>query len=172
MISQMREVEELERAKYRRQEEIEREMAKGQMDYSSDKIGAIHPQNSTNAVIGPASNPVQYPTIKSFEEAMGEKADQELGRKFDGDKPRWDLLPWDEVEEVVEILTFGAKKYEDDNWQHVFPRSRYIGAGMRHFVARIKGGRGAKDPESGKSHLAHSVCCLLFLMWGDKNDKE
>lgn len=95
---------------------------------------------------------------------------EELGRKFDGGKPRWELLPWKEVEEVVEILTFGSSKYEDNNWQKVMPRSRYVGAGMRHFTAWIKGEK--IDPESGKSHLAHCICCLLFLMWADKNDKK
>lgn len=97
-------------------------------------------------------------------------SDKKLGRKFDNSKNRWDLLPWAEVEEVVEILTFGAEKYEENNWQHVFPRSRYIAAGMRHFTARIKGEK--IDPESGKSHLAHAICCMLFIMWGDKNDVQ
>ena len=36
------------------------------------------------------------------------------GRKDDHGKPRWDLLPWDEVEDVVKVLTKGAVKYEDD----------------------------------------------------------
>ena len=104
-------------------------------------------------------------------EELKEKVKEQkgLGRKFDDSKNRWDLLPWEEVEEVVQILTFGSKKYEDNNWQHVFPRSRYVAAGMRHFIAWIKGEK--IDPESGKSHLAHAVCCLLFLMWADKNDK-
>lgn len=96
--------------------------------------------------------------------------DTTIGRKFDGDKPRWELLPWAEVQEVVEILTFGSKKYEDNNWQHVKPRSRYVGAAFRHIIAWTKGEK--QDPEFGKSHLAHAVCCLLFLMWADTNDKE
>ncbi len=95
----------------------------------------------------------------------------ELGRKFDQDKMRWELLPWKEVEEIVDILTFGAKKYEDDNWKHVRPlRTRYYGALMRHMTAWFNGEK--KDPESGRSHLAHAGCCLLFLMWGDNNLNE
>jgi len=86
------------------------------------------------------------------------------GRKDDYDKPRWDLLPWAEVGQVVEILTFGAKKYEDNNWKRVqFAEPRYLAAAMRHLVAWIEGAE--KDEESGKSHLAHAVCCLLFIMW-------
>jgi len=38
------------------------------------------------------------------------------GTKYDEDKPRWDLLPFTEVEKVVKVLTMGAKKYADGNW--------------------------------------------------------
>ena len=91
-----------------------------------------------------------------------------VGRKFDGDKNRWELLPWREVEQIVEILTIGARKYEDHNWQKVRPVSRYIGAAFRHFTSWVKGEK--LDPETGKSHLAHAVCCLLFLMWHDNEE--
>ena len=100
----------------------------------------------------------------------------QLGRKDDGTdgknpmKPRWDLLPWNETEEIVEILTFGSEKYEDNNWQQVpAPRRRYFAALCRHVMAWWRGER--KDKESGKSHLAHAGCCLLFLMWFDNEEK-
>lgn len=92
------------------------------------------------------------------------KVEPPKGSKFDQGKPRWGLLPWTELETVVEVLTMGAEKYSDDNWKHVEPfESRYRDALMRHFSAYCKGE--TKDPESGKSHLAHAVCCALFLMW-------
>ena len=90
------------------------------------------------------------------------------GVKYDGEKPRWDLLPFDAVEEVVKVLTAGANKYADDNWKHVRPFSRrYISALLRHLVARIKGE--IYDPETGFRHTAHMGCCALFLIWGDMN---
>jgi hypothetical protein len=95
---------------------------------------------------------------------------EEEGRKFDQDKPRWELLPLQEIEEIVEVLTSGAKKYDDDNWKHVMPRSRYIGALYRHLKSWRTGEK--KDPQTGKSHLAHAGCDLLFLMWFDNNDNE
>lgn len=89
------------------------------------------------------------------------------GKKFDEGKRRWDLLPYNAVEDIVAVLTFGAHKYEDNNWQHVTPfKSRYLAATMRHIVAWIKGEK--IDPESGINHLAHAACCILFLIWGDK----
>lgn len=91
------------------------------------------------------------------------------GIKYDTGKPRWSLLPWREIGEVVEVLTIGAIKYEDDNWMRVpQPKERYFSAGMRHFTAWAEGE--VFDPETGKNHLAHAICCLLFLMWFDNED--
>jgi len=94
------------------------------------------------------------------------------GIKYDDGKPRWDLLPMEEVEEIVKVLTHGAKKYSDDNWMHVEPfRKRYFSAMMRHLIDRFyKGER--MDKDSGLSHMAHAGCCLLFLMWHDKHNDE
>lgn len=92
---------------------------------------------------------------------------KEQGTKHDSEKPRWDLLPMDATEEVVKVLTFGAQKYSDDNWQVVVSESphRYVAAAFRHFKSWICGER--NDPESGLNHLAHCACCILFLLWKD-----
>ena len=98
------------------------------------------------------------------------KSDTEaLGVKFDKDKPKWNLLPWSEVEDVVKVLTFGAKKYAPDNWKFVDDAdNRYMDAAMRHLVAYQQGE--GYDPESGEHHVAHAMCCLLFMLWHDKHD--
>lgn len=90
------------------------------------------------------------------------------GKKFDNGKPDWTLMPWRELEQVLEILEFGAKKYSRDNWQHVEP-DRYKKAAMRHMVSYLKGD--LVDEESGKPHLAHLMCNILFLMWNDNEDE-
>lgn len=88
------------------------------------------------------------------------------GRKYDADKLRWDLLPTHLVEACVKVLTFGAKKYEPNNWQNVENgRDRYYAALMRHIVAWHNGE--VVDPESGIEHLAHAMCNLVFLDWLD-----
>ena len=35
----------------------------------------------------------------------------EQGKKYDQMKPKWHLLPMNEINEVVKVLTFGAEKY-------------------------------------------------------------
>lgn len=94
------------------------------------------------------------------------------GRKFDDGKTQWSLLPWEGLEDIVRILMLGAKKYAPENWKYVpNARERYINALLRHFIAwSFLGER--YDPESGYSHLAHTGCCLLFLMWLEKHPQE
>ena len=97
--------------------------------------------------------------------------DPTLGRKFDDDKLKWELVPFKEFSDVVHILTTGAKKYASDNWKYVKDgQNRYFSAVMRHIIAYRTGEK--LDPESGKSHLAHAICSLLFLMWFDNNQNN
>lgn len=84
------------------------------------------------------------------------------GRKFDGNKLEYGLLPPYALEETVRVLTFGAQKYERDNWKRVpDSKRRYFDALQRHVWAWKQGEQ--IDPESGMHHLAHAMCCLMFL---------
>jgi hypothetical protein len=93
------------------------------------------------------------------------------GRKDDSDKIRMDLLPFEALEAVAKVLTFGAKKYADNNWQKVDnAESRYVGALLRHLSKYLQGERW--DEESELSHLSHVATNALFLVWFEekKND--
>jgi hypothetical protein len=88
---------------------------------------------------------------------------REPGMKFDGGKPRWDLLPFDAVAKMVDVLTVGAAKYTAENWRLVpDANARYFAALLRHLSAWKQGER--DDPETGLPHLAHAGCCVLFLL--------
>ena len=90
------------------------------------------------------------------------------GRKDDQGKARWDLVPWEDLERIVDVFSFGAKKYEPNNWKKVpDPHNRYFAAVMRHLTAWRKGEE--IDPETGIPHLAHAGCSLLFLQWFDRH---
>jgi Domain of unknown function (DUF5664) len=80
--------------------------------------------------------------------------------KHDGEKARYDLLPAVPLHEVVEVFTFGAKKYSEYNYLGL-EKARIFGALLRHVFAWWRGE--ANDDESGKSHLAHAACCVLML---------
>ena len=66
------------------------------------------------------------------------------------------------MEETVKVLTFGATKYARDNWKFVDDSKRgYFDALQRHVWAWRQGE--ILDKESGIHHLAHAMCCLMFL---------
>ena len=98
-------------------------------------------------------------------------ASKSTGIKFDGDKLRWDLLPVEPTEDVIRVLMLGSHKYGDDNWKLVpASRRRYYAASLRHLTAWWLGEK--VDPESGVHHLAHAMCCLLFLIWHDDHNPK
>lgn len=82
--------------------------------------------------------------------------------KNDNEKPIMALLPPAALKEVAAILTFGATKYNSHNWRKGFKWSRLQSAALRHLFAHIDGED--FDEETGKSHVAHAICCLLFLL--------
>jgi len=84
------------------------------------------------------------------------------GVKFDSDKTRLELLPPELVFAVGTVLTFGAHKYADRDWELGMKWSRVFGALMRHLWAWWKGEH--TDPETGYSHLWHAGCCIAFLI--------
>jgi len=93
------------------------------------------------------------------------------GVKHDGGKPEYDLLPPRALERVVDVLTYGAKKYAAGNWKQVEnARSRYYNAAQRHLSAWRRGE--TLDPESGFPHLAHAACSILFLLGFESGDAE
>ena len=85
------------------------------------------------------------------------------GLKFDSEKPRMDLLPPKAIFEVAKVLGFGAEKYGPENWRLLDNlQGRYTAGALRHIFAHMDGEE--LDPESGTSHLAHALCCLLFKL--------
>lgn len=84
------------------------------------------------------------------------------GRKDDAEKIRIELLPPELILAVSDILTFGAKKYGDRNWEKGMSWSRVFGALMRHLWCWW--GKDGPDHETGKSHLWHAACCIAFLI--------
>ena len=92
--------------------------------------------------------------------------DPSLGRKFDSGKTDYSLVPLKALEEITDVLGIGARKYAKDNWRYVEDRgNRYWAAAMRHMISWKEGDK--LDDETGKNHLAHAICCLMFLLEED-----
>lgn len=84
------------------------------------------------------------------------------GVKKDFGKTRMDLLPPELMSSVAEILTFGAGKYGDRNWEKGMAWSRPYGAVLRHLFAFWSGED--LDKETGKPHLWHAATNIAFLI--------
>jgi len=98
----------------------------------------------------------------------------EYGKKFDEEKPKMYLLPPKATIEVSKVLTFGAQKYDEENWRKLDNlQNRYTGGALRHIFAHMDNEQ--TDLDSGISHLAHAICCLLFKLeieLEQKSEKE
>lgn len=86
-------------------------------------------------------------------------------------KPNWALLDYNFIGDGVDVLTFGAKKYGVEDWMKMNDATEvYFAALMRHLVAWRNGE--VADKDTGKSHLAHAFCNLMFLNHFDKENNN
>lgn len=86
------------------------------------------------------------------------------GVKNDGGKVRPTLLVKampKALKEILEVLEHGAQKYGANNWKLV-ENERYHDAMLRHIISYFSGEQ--HDLDSEKHHLAHTICCALFLL--------
>lgn len=92
------------------------------------------------------------------------------GLKFDTAKPRTDLVPVSAVKALANVLTLGAAKYGDRNWEAGIEWSRCYGATLRHLLAWWDGED--RDQESGLSHLDHALAEVAFLREFEETHRE
>ena len=82
------------------------------------------------------------------------KYDPTEGRKFDGGKLEYGLVPPLALKEMVKVLTFGAQKYERNNWKYVDDaKRRYFDAMERHIWAYKEGETIDPESEIGRAHV-------------------
>lgn len=110
--------------------------------------------------------------VPSLSEDEIRKLKGEVGLKYDDNKPDYSLIPPGVLEAIATIMTYGANKYERDNWRLVKPVERYYSALMRHIEAVRKGEW--LDKESGYPHMWHVLTNAAFLtiLWGEKYEHK
>lgn len=96
---------------------------------------------------------------------------QGIKNDFKDNKLRWDLLPLEELEDIVKVYTEGAKKYADNSWQLLTDGyARYKAALFRHLVLFEKGEE--MDNETGCRHLAQVAWNAIAMLYHSKHKKE
>mgnify|MGYP001366435106 CR=1 FL=1 len=80
----------------------------------------------------------------------------------DAGKTRYDLLPLYPLDQWAQVMTWGAGKYSDRNWEQGMAWSRVYGSALRHLLAWWAGEE--KDPESGLNHLGHALWNIAAML--------
>lgn len=94
----------------------------------------------------------------------------EGAKRFDVGKLRLGLIPTSFIEETAKVFTFGAQKYDDNNWRKGMKWSRCIDSLERHLMEFKKGND--NDEESGLLHLGHAAANIAFLIEFIKSHPE
>lgn len=92
------------------------------------------------------------------------------GTKHDQGKLPHHLVSKDAIEGLVQILQFGAQKYDSWNWSKGLTYSRVYDALIRHLTAWFSGED--LDPETGMNHCYHVMCNAMFLAHFVSNPKK
>jgi|ERR1700722_5031944 len=90
------------------------------------------------------------------------------GRKLE----RYDLIPFEALDEVARLYGRGALKYEDHNWRKSYAWSLSLGALLRHASLWAQGED--FDPETKCHHMAavawHALALLTFSIRSSGTD--
>ena len=109
---------------------------------------------------------VELSKTKDMEQKTETKNTSKKNDRID-DKPMWELLPLQDIEDVVKVYTAGAKKYGPDKWQNLPDGyKRYKAALFRHLVEYEKGNW--LDEETGCIHLAQVVWNAIAMLHIEK----
>ena len=115
-----------------------------------------------------ASNCVLYSGLRDTEKVTPKERNDRLnakekseGLRFNEGKLRVDLVPSSAGKGIAEVLTFGAKKYAENNWRLGMKWSKVVASLERHLMA-FKEGQDY-DPESKLLHVDHILTNAAFI---------
>jgi hypothetical protein len=89
------------------------------------------------------------------------KEKRHLGTRKNSGKLRLDLIPQTAIRSLGEVLTMGADKYDDRNWENGLSWTATIASLDRHLSAFKN--REDFDEESGLLHIEHALANVMFL---------
>ena len=78
-------------------------------------------------------------------------------------KLKWSLVSFKSLEPLVEVLMFGAKKYDTFNWTRGLKYTEVCESLQRHLYSFLQGED--YDKESKLKHVGHILCNAMFLSY-------
>jgi hypothetical protein len=144
-----------------------------------DYLLVAHDTGTFTTVVNPGEPKVQLGIFNSadldpYEEVKTPVVDSGALR-YNSGKRRWDLVDFQSLEPMVEVLEYGADKYTvkdsegnimvtgANNWKKGLKVLSIFASMLRHTFALMSGED--KDPESGKHHIGHIQCNAMFLAY-------
>ena len=85
-------------------------------------------------------------------------------------KLRFDLIPPEVLESYAAVLTLGAKKYADRNWEKGIPASVCIGSLMRHLSEFLQG-KLINTNDGDLMHVEHMLFWVAALVTNLKRER-
>ena len=92
------------------------------------------------------------------------------GLRYNTGKRKWSLVHFKCLEPMIEVLEYGAQKYEPFNWQKGLDEKEILESLQRH-LARLFDGE-EKDAESGLHHIGHIMCNAMFYSYMLNQNKK
>jgi hypothetical protein len=80
-------------------------------------------------------------------------------------KGRYDLLPSRAIDRLAKRFEYGAKKYNDRDWEKGIPNEQLLDSALRHVFQYM---RGCKDED----HLSASIWNLMAIVEQEVKDEE
>lgn len=87
----------------------------------------------------------------------------EFGNRYNNDKPRMDLLPWDVLWELGHVYRIGALKYSDRNWERGLEWNKGCAASLARHLASW--GQGEDFTVENIGGVDHKLYHDLAMVW-------
>jgi hypothetical protein len=98
---------------------------------------------------------------------IGDLYDNKIIGRFNQGKMQWTMMDFKAMEPMIQVLMYGAKKYDRDNWKKACPKKLDLLDSLeRHFVGLVAGE--SVDSESGLPHIGHLMCNAMFYSYWEQ----
>ena len=93
--------------------------------------------------------------------APANDGDNKTAMRYNEGKPDWTLIDFKSLRPLVDVMTYGAKKYDVDNWKLPCENPRqHLQSAMRHMLELVDGNE--IDDESGCLHSGHVIANMMM----------
>jgi hypothetical protein len=136
---------------------------------SDNGLGAYCLDNTSKTLHNPADLigvPDSY--ILSWDPVhIGNLYDNKIIGRFNEGKLQWTMMDFKSMAPMIQVLMYGAKKYDRDNWKKACPKKLDLLDSLeRHFIGLVAGE--SVDPESGLPHIGHLMCNAMFYSYWEQ----